>query len=255
MKLSLCIATYNEESFIHYPLDSSYDFVDEVIVVDGSSTDRTVEKAKSYGDKVKVFVENNPPMFHINKQRAISKATGEWILQLDADEEVTPELKGEILDVISGGGDRKTVAYWIPRKNYFLGRFLTKGGVYPDYTVRLYKKGVAHFPCKSVHENVEVDGATGYLKNDLLHYADPSFDRYLKRWKRYTTLDAKLLKENKEKPDFLSYIFFKPIGWFFSAYGRHKGFLDGWQGFVFAFMSSIRFWRIYIEYLRLRSRS
>src|SRR3990167_6990093 len=81
------------------------------------------------------------------------------------------------------------------------------------------------------------------------------FDRYLKRWKRYTTLDAKLLKENKEKPDFLSYIFFKPIGWFFSAYGRHKGFLDGWQGFVFAFMSSIRFWRIYIEYLRLSSRS
>ncbi len=252
MRLSLCIATYNEENFLQFPLDSSYDFVDEVIIVDGSSTDNTVQKAKAYGDKVTVYKEDNPPMFHINKQKAIERASGDWILQLDADEAVTPELKREILDVVTGGGDKKTVAYWIPRKNYFLGKFLTKGGVYPDYTIRLYKKGVAHFPCKTVHENVAVKGAIGHLKNDLLHYADPKFDRYLKRWKRYSTLDARIMIKNKEKPDMLSYFIIKPIRWFLSAYGRHKGFLDGWQGFVFAFFSSIRFWRIYTEYQRLK---
>src|SRR3990172_8667743 len=86
MKLSLCIATYNEEANIHYPLDSAYDFVDEVIIVDGGSADKTVEKAKSYGKKVKVFIEPNPPMFHLNKQKAIERAKGEWILQLNANE-------------------------------------------------------------------------------------------------------------------------------------------------------------------------
>ena len=253
MRLSLCIATFNEEAFIHYPLDSAYDFVDEVILVDGSSTDNTVKKAKSYGKKVKVFIEDNPPMFHINKQKAIERASGEWILQLDADEAVTEELKREILDLVSGGADK--TAYWVPRKNYFLGRFLTKGGVYPDYTIRLYKNGAARFPCKSVHENVEIEGEVGYLKQDLLHYADPSFRRYLKRWRRYTTLDAKLLIAEGKKPGLFSYLIFQPIGWFLTVYIRHKGFMDGWQGFVFTFFSSIRFWRVYSQYYVLKSKN
>src|SRR3989344_6668798 len=159
MKLSLCIATYNEEANIHYPLDSCYDFVDEVIIVDGGSTDKTVEKAKSYGKKVKIFIEPNPPMFHINKQKAIEQAKGEWILQLDADEEISNELKEEIQIVVNknwevgnkkldneiGSGKNRTshidfpasnlsspnsgqVAFRVPRKNYFLTRFLMKGG-------------------------------------------------------------------------------------------------------------------------------
>ena len=102
MKLSLCIATYNEEKFIHYPLDSAIDLVDEVVIVDGGSTDKTIEIAKKYGEKVRVFVENNPPMFHINKQRAIERAQGEWILQLDADEELSEELKTEIASLLNG---------------------------------------------------------------------------------------------------------------------------------------------------------
>src|SRR3989337_46141 len=101
MKLSLCIATYNEKEFIHYPLGSAYDFVDEVIIVDGGSDDGTVEKVKSYGAKVKVFHEDNPPMFHINKQKALERATGDWILQLDADEALTDDLKKEITDIMN----------------------------------------------------------------------------------------------------------------------------------------------------------
>src|SRR3989338_5959280 len=181
VKLSLCLATFNEETNIHYPLDSAYDLVDEVIIVDGGSTDKTVEIAKKYGKKIKVFVEENPPMFHINKQKAIERAKGEWILQLDADEELSQELKTEIAKLLNGyivnhpiipslkrrgerGGNNSTIqqfnngffAYYLPRKNFFLTRFLSKGGQYPDYTIRLYRNGYARFPCKDVHENVEI---------------------------------------------------------------------------------------------------
>ncbi len=269
MKLSLCIATFNEENFIHYPLDSAYDFVDEVIIMDGGSTDRTVEKAKQYGDKVKVFNAENPQMFHINKQKALEQAGGEWILQLDADEVISEELKKEIKAVISSVAEKSPanagsrmrersldfarddkVGYWIPRKNYFLGRFLMKGGVYPDYTIRLYKNGVAHFPCKSIHENVEVKGEVGHLQSPILHYADPSFRRYLTRWQRYTNLDAAMLVKEHKTPNIIEYLFIKPISWFFSSYIRHKGFLDSWQGFVFSFFSAIRFWAIYVKWVR-----
>ena len=258
MKLSLCIATYNEEKFIHYPLDSAIDLVDEVIIVDGGSTDRTAEVAKKYGEKVKAFVENNPPMFHINKQKAIEKAGGEWILQLDADEELSEELKKEIKSIVKMSSvdnsssfttefANEKVAYYVPRKNFFLTRFLEKGGQYPDYTIRLYKRGAVRFPCKSVHENVEVNGNVGYLKGPLLHYADKEFSRYLNRWNRYTSLDAEELIKKGEKPCFLSYFCIKPKLWFFNTYIRHKGFMDGFPGFAFALFSSIRFWAIYVK--------
>lgn len=250
MKLSLCIATFNEEKFLHYPLDSCIDWIDEVILVDGGSTDKTVQIAKSYGKKVKIYHEDNPPMFHINKQKAIDRAKGDWILQLDADEEVTVELRNEIQSVILSerSESKDPVAYCLPRKNYFLGRFLTKGGVYPDKTIRFYKNGAARFPCKTVHENVEINGEVGELKNDLLHYADPVFSRYLKRWNRYNDLDVKLLKDGNKKVGLVNYVVLKPLFTFISMYGRHKGFMDGWQGLVFAFFSSIRYIDIYRKF-------
>ena len=108
MRLSLCIATYNEEKNIHYSLDSAYDLVDEVIIVAGGSTDKTVEIAKSYGRKVKLFKEDNPQMFHINKQKAIERARGEWILQLDADEALSEELREEIRLKLEVGSKRNS---------------------------------------------------------------------------------------------------------------------------------------------------
>lgn len=259
MSLSLCIATFNEEKNIHHALDTAYDFADEVIIVDGSSTDETVAKVKAYGPKVKVFTESNPPMFHINKQKAIERATGEWILQLDADEELTDDLKEEIRHIANNSEDNSAVAYNIPRKNFFLTRFLMKGGVYPDYTIRLYKKGVAHFPCKDVHENVQVNGKIGFIKNPILHYADPNFGRYLVRWQRYTGLEALKMKGDHypSSLDFLilqciDFILVKPITTFFLMFIRHKGFLDGVSGFIFALFSSIRFWVIYFKYLKLK---
>ncbi|MCA9372355.1 glycosyltransferase family 2 protein [Candidatus Woesebacteria bacterium] len=251
MKLSLCIATFNEEHNIHYALDSAYDIADEVIIVDGNSTDKTVEIVKSYGLKVKVFNEQNPRMFHINKQKAIERAKGEWILQLDADEALSEDLKKDIVGIVSqkkgNTSEGEQVAYWIPRKNYFLGRFLEKGGIYPDETIRLYKNGVARFPCKTVHENVAVKGAVGRLRTDLLHYADPTFERYLMRWNRYTSLEARERIKKKKHLCAPCYFIGKPIATFLSIYFRHQGFRDGFPGFVWALFSAIRFWAVYIK--------
>lgn len=246
MKLSVCIATYNEEEFIKYPLDSISELADEIIIVDGGSEDKTLEIAKSYGPKVKIITTDNPSMFHINKQKAIEAAKGEWILQLDSDEAVSNDLKLEIMSTIASPDSKD--GYWIPRRNWFLNKFLTKGGIYPDYTIRLYKNGKAKFPCKSVHENVDVTGEVGYLKSDLLHYADPNFERYLARWNRYTSLDVELMLKNKQTPNAFMYFVVKPKLTFLSIYFRHRGFQDGFVGFVWALFSSIRYWVIYIKW-------
>lgn len=248
MKLSVVLATYNEEKNIEACLKSVIGWCDEIVVVDGSSTDRTVLIAKSLG--AKVYVTGNPPIFHINKQKAIDHARGEWILQLDADERVTKELRDEVLKVME---DKKLDGYWIPRKNYFLGRFLMKGGVYPDYTLRLYRRGKGKLPQKDVHEQATVTGHVGYLKQPLIHMADTTFDRYLIRFNRYTDLIATQLSLELKRPgiaDLFTYFLIKPIYWFGLSYFRHKGFMDSWQGFMFSLFSSLRFPIAYIKFVR-----
>lgn len=247
--LSVVLATYNEEKTLPDCLISIKELADEIIIVDGFSTDRTVEIAKSFGAKVIKAV--NLPNFHINKQKAIDAATKEWVLQLDADERVTSELEQEIKGKIRNSG---VEGYWIPRKNWFLGRFLMKGGVYPDYTLRLYRRGKGRLPMKDVHEQAIVDGSVEYLTEPLIHIADPSFSRYLKRFYRYTGFIAGQLKEKKVGKNplrMLQYLLILPIWWFFKVYIRHKGFMDGWQGFVFSFFSSMRFPVSYIKYIKI----
>lgn len=248
--LSVVLATFNEEENLGATLGSVKDIADEIIVVDGTSTDKTVEIAKKYGAKVKITA--NKPNFHINKQMAIDMASKDWILQLDADERLTPELKKEILSTINY--KQSTInGYWIPRKNWFLGRFLMKGGVYPDYTLRLYRKGKGRLPQKDVHEQTVVEGKVAYLANPLIHMADPTFSRYLLRFKRYTDFISKQYKNKNLGKDYLTmikYILVLPIWWFLTAYIRHKGFLDSWQGFVFAFFSALRFPVSYLKYIK-----
>ncbi len=259
MRLSLCIPTYNEEENLHIALDSAYDIADEVVIIDGGSTDRTLEIARAYGDKIKIYEVDNPPNFLLNKQRAIERAKGDWILQLDADEALSEELKKEIVLLLNGSivnnetiGQSNNIhprysGYFLPRKNFFLGRYLMKGGVYPDYVLRLYKRVGAYFKLENVHENVCVDGDVGYTKEALIHMADPSFDRYLMRWNRYTTFDALQIFQKKEKLCFPCYFIGKPLYTFLLIYIRHKGFQDGFPGFVWALFSSVRYWAIYVK--------
>lgn len=245
--ISVALAVFNEEANLGDCLESVRRLADEIVIVDGGSTDKTIAIARKY--KAKIIQTNNPPIFHLNKQKAIDACSGDWILQLDADERVTPDLKKEILDITALPASRD--GYWLPRKNFFLGRYLTKGGQYPDYTLRLYRRGKGRLPCKSVHEQAVVAGSVGYLKQPLLHLADPTFSRYLGRFDRYTGLIADELGEAKVKLNFthfVSYFFCKPVGWFLMSFLRHRGYVDGFPGFVFSFFSALRFPVAYIKY-------
>lgn len=252
-KISVAIATFNEEENIG-PCLESVKWADEIIVVDGSSIDKTREIAKKLG--AKVIKTTNKPMFHINKNMAIDACTGDWILQLDADERVTPELAAEMKKIAQKPIKKSIpIAYWIKRKNYFLGRFLKKGGQYPDPVIRFFKKGKARLPEKSVHEQMKVDGKVGWLKNDLIHLATPKFSRYLLRENRYATLEAAdMFKKKLPISPFtiMIYIIIAPLRTFLSIFFRHKGFVDGWQGFVFALFSGLHHAWAFAKYCKMR---
>jgi glycosyltransferase involved in cell wall biosynthesis len=260
--LSVVLATYNEEKNLASCLDSIKDLADEIVIVDGTSSDKTVEIAKKYNAVVKITT--NKQNFHINKQMAIDLASKDWILQLDCDEHISPELKDEILEILEK--DKPSTinhqpstsynGYWMPRKNMFLGRFLMKGGQYPDYTLRFYRNGKGRLPQKDVHEQAVVDGKVGYLKSALLHYPYKNFSHYIRKWNLYNNLFAGQIKQEQSKKNIFLKIFYafayliaKPGHWFLTTYFRHKGFMDSWQGFVFSLFSSLRFPVSYIKYL------
>lgn len=252
--ISVAIAVYNEEKNLKDCLKSIKDLAQEVVVVDGSSTDKTVEVAQEY--KAKIKITTNKPNFHINKQKAVDLATKDWILQLDADERVTTSLCEEIKYKISNIKYKEINGYWIPRKNWFLGRFLIKGGQYPDYTLRLYRRGKGRLPQKDVHEQASVQGKVDYLSAPLLHYPYPTFSNYINKWNRYNDFLAESIREKLKNKNLIEqiiyavgYLIFKPIHWFLTTYIRHKGFMDLWPGFVFSFFSSLRFPVSYLKYI------
>lgn len=247
LKLSVALASFNEEQFIKPCLDAIKDIADEIIVYDAQSSDKTVSIIKKY-PQAKIISGPNHPLFHINKQTAIDACQGEWILQLDPDEVVTPKLKKEIVNTLNHS---QYDGYWINRTNYFLGRFLKKGGAYPDPTIRLYKNGKGRLPCKDVHEQAEIKGTVGHLKNDLQHFSDPTFFRYMSRSNRYTSIEAQLLADKHQHLSLFDYFFIKPLYRFIQIYFRHLGLVDGFPGFVYAFYSALRFPAVYVKHYEL----
>lgn len=279
MKLSVVLATRNEEENIERCLKSVKSIADEIIIFDEHSSDKTKEIAESLG--AKVFLEPHHDIFHITKQKAIDMAKGDWILQMDADEVVTPELSKEILKLLNGekisisdekkknlferhqknleirdgkyGKDTdEIVAYFIPRINMFLDKPLVHAGVYPDGVIRLIKRGKARLPGKSVHEQMEIDGRVGWFEGDLLHYDSPTLSKYLFRLNRYTDLHSNELSAARLKNNlisFVNYVFIKPSFTFLNLFFRHKGFLDGVNGFLWSFFSALHFPIAYFKYV------
>lgn len=290
MKLSVVLATRNEEANIERCLESIKSIADEIIVVDEYSTDKTRDIAKKYN--AKVYLEKHHDIFHITKQKALEKASGSWILQLDADEVVTKELSDEIFKVVNmtesellekistitsktglfekhqalieerdgkvGRNNSEVVGFFIPRRNIFLGKPLIHAGVYPDGVIRLVKNGKAKFPQRSVHEQISLDGRVGWLQNDLDHYDSPTFKRYIDRANRYTDLTAAKFAADgtaKSLSRFLYYTFIKPAVVFLNLFFRHSGFLDGPRGFLWSFFSATHFPIAYFKYLTNESKS
>lgn len=284
IRLSVVLATRNEETNIGRCLNSVKDIAEEIIIVDEHSVDKTREIAAKYG--AKIYLEEHHDIFHVTKQKAMEKAHGDWILQLDADEVVTPALAAEIKETIVMSNDEilnrkitggrkwklfrkhqaiieardgkigkdtgEVVGFFIARKNIFMGRPLIHAGVYPDGVIRLVRNGKARFPQKSVHEQMELNGEVSWLKNDLEHYDSPTFKRYLARANRYTNLTAQKFENQKISKGFVSFIFytfFKPFFVFINLYFRHLGFLDGVQGFIWSFFSALHFPIAFYKYI------
>jgi glycosyltransferase involved in cell wall biosynthesis len=256
-KLSVVLATYNEENNIKDCLESVKNLADEIVIIDGGSLDKTREIAQKMG--AIVVKTSNPIQFHINKQKGVDEAKGEWILQLDADERVSPELEQEIKNLLKQENIQEN-GFAIPRRNWFLGKFLQKGGAYPDPVVRLFKKSRGKFnhqqiidnqiTTSNVHAQIEVESQLGILSKDLIHYGDKDFERYLQRLNRYTQLEAENLTKLGLRPSFwrcINYVFFKPFYWFFIRYFRHLGFKDGLQGFLWALLSALHYPIIYFK--------
>jgi glycosyltransferase involved in cell wall biosynthesis len=249
MKVSVTLATYNEEQNIERCLDAVKSFADEIIVVDGESSDKTVTLAKKFG--AKIISTTNKANFHINKQMGNDAASEDLILQLDADEVVDAEL-AKFIEALKKDPqkDAHISAWWIKRKNWFLGTFLRKGGQYPDPVIRLFRKGKAKLPQKDVHEQMIVTGEIGWAAGHLLHYGNPTFGDYLRKFNTYTSFKAEQLADAKLSISIwntIQYLIIKPKLTFFSLFFRHKGFVDGVPGFVFALFSGLHHLVAYLK--------
>lgn len=260
--LSVVLATHNEAKNIERCLQAVQDWVDEIIVVDGESTDETVKLAQKLG--AEVISTTNKPNFHINKQMAMDKAQGDLVLQLDADEVVDEELAKfiqkthqAVLKRSPEDNKKQPVAWYLKRKNLFMNHFFKKSGQYPDPVIRLYVNGYAKLPQKDVHEQMQVDGRVEMADGHLIHYANPTFADYLRKWNTYTSFKAQQLGDDKLKLNILSalnYMLWKPTLTFLSLFVRHKGFMDGVPGFVFALMSGLHHSAAYLKLWSLRQK-
>jgi len=243
--LSVVLATRNEEANLTRCLEAVKSIANEIIIADEQSTDKTVGIAKKFG--AKVISVPHQENFHITKNIAIDAARGDWILQLDADEVVSPELACEIVSTINHESSTMN-GYWVNRRNWFLTRFLSKGGQYPDPTLRLYRRGKGRLPAKDVHEQAVVSGPVGHLQHDLLHYRDTSFAKYLDGFNRYSSFLAANINPEVNLRQTLNYLGCKPVVTFCKIYFRHRGYVDGYPGFVFALFSGLTHAIAYIKY-------
>jgi len=226
LSLSVVIIARNEEANLARTL-SSVAWADEVIVVDSGSTDGTREVAESLGAKV-----YGEPWkgFAAQKNSAIAKACCDWILSLDADEEVEPALAVEIRDAL--GSNPSVAGFWIRRKNFFLGRWMRHGGFYPDAKLRLFRRGAGQFEDRLVHEDIQLNGPTASLNNHLLHRAYPTLESYIEHMNRYSSLGAEMATVEKLRGFNLVDILLRPKLTFFYNYILRGGFLDGREGFL-----------------------
>ena len=232
--LSTVLITKNEEYNIKKCIDCLIDWVDEIIVFDSGSTDKTTAILEDYGSaKIKV-TQIQWQGFAKTKNLAIEAAGGDWILSVDADELITPDLKNEILECIKTSTHE---GYLIPRLLYFCERPVRYGGTYPDYQMRLFRKQAGRFEDTPVHESVKIAGRTGKLRNSMLHYSYRSMFDYWERLNRYTELDAEKKYQQGKKFNFYR-VFVLPLELFKRLFLR-MGILDGFPGIFYHVFSAV----------------
>jgi glycosyltransferase involved in cell wall biosynthesis len=241
MKLSAIIITRNEEHAIEACL-AGVAWADEIVVVDSGSSDRTTEICRRYTDRV---FHRDWTGFVDQKNHAVAQASHDWILSLDADERIGPELSREIAQLRQAGLSR--AGYRVPRVAFFMGRWIRHGDWYPDTQLRLFDRRRGRWQGGRVHESVRVDGTPGQLRGEILHYTYRSLSDYLRRLETYSTLAAQDSRQ-KGKASSMSKVVGNPIAAFVKGYLLKRGFLDGAPGLMVAVMGAVS---VFFKYAKL----
>lgn len=241
--LSVVLSVHNEEKLLEEALKSVKDLTDEIVVVDNESADKTVQIAKKYTKNIYEH-KNTPNSLNAPKNFGFSKATGDWILSLDGDERISDELKEEILDILSSSSFPSNPSnppingYWLPRKNKIFGKWLTGGIWWPDYQLRLFRRGLGKFPARHNHEFLVVDGGTAYLQNPLVHYSYTSVIQYVEKF-TYTYLENEV--ENQiaagKKVKWFDAIRMPSSDFVINFFVR-QGYKDGLHGLILALLQA-----------------
>ncbi|HEX7232243.1 MAG TPA: glycosyltransferase family 2 protein [Candidatus Binatia bacterium] len=246
--VSAIVVCFNEEDRIEACLQS-LDWCAEIIVVDSYSTDRTADICRLYTDR---FLQREWAGYRDQKAFAHSQATREWVLLVDADERVTPQLRDEILEALSRDGGRYC-GYAVPRLVRYLERWWWRGGWYPDYDVRLFRRGRATWGGSEPHEKIIVDGPVRRLRHPLEHYSYRSIDDHLQRINRFTSISSLELKKAGVQWRLADAVL-HPAGRFFRSYFLKRGFMEGFAGFyvavtaaVYVFLKYAKLWELYLE--------
>ncbi len=241
--ISAIIVCFNEEDNIDDCLQS-VTWCDEIVVVDSFSTDRTVEICRRYTDRV---FQRAWAGYRDQKAFAHSKATKEWVILVDSDERVPPELRAEIQEALRGHGSRYA-AYAVPRVVYYLGRWWWRGGWYPDYDIRVFKRAQARWGGLDPHERIFVQGRVRRLRNPIHHYSYRDITDHLSRINHFTSLSARELKESGQRWRWWNSIFHPPFR-FLRSFVWKRGFLEGAPGF---FIAATAAFYVFLKYAKLR---
>ena len=246
MKISGIVVTKNEENNIRDCLES-LKWINEIVLVDSNSEDKTIPIAKQYTDKLYTV---NFESVSEKRKYAFDKATYEWIFFLDADERVTPELRDEIVSLRENS---EINGYYINRKNLYLGKWIKNCGLYPDYHLRLVKKKKGKISERLVHESIEAIGKKEKLKNDMLHYSWNDVHQMIKKINYYSTLEA---EEHFQKNKYMrkTGVFTHSLSAFFRMFISRKGYKDSVQGFYVSVSDALTNFLTHLKLLKLQNK-
>ena len=244
--ISCAIVVLNEERNIGDCLET-VQWMDEIVVVDAFSADCTLEICRKYTDKIFQRLWEG---FGVQKNFAIEQATCEWVFILDADERIPPELRAEIVGVLTSNEPNAPVAYSVSRKNYFFGNWVTHAGCFPDYQLRLFRRGIGQLDDEEPHNKFVFEGKADYLKTPLEHYTERTIADHFRKFRNFTTLAAKERGKTKDSVCWTD-VTVRPLFTLYKYYIARKGFCDGMPGFLVSVFASMY---TFVKYAKLWER-
>jgi glycosyltransferase involved in cell wall biosynthesis len=252
LPVSICTITHNEENLLPGYFASVLDYAAEVVILNAGSTDGTAGVLRQYAaqhHEIKVLEAENTLNYNVNKMKTFAAATQPWLFYLDPDEQMTPELWQEIAEVLKSS---EFAGYQVGRKNFYFGRWMRYGGMYPEKQPRFFRKGQGTFSMRHVHESLEIKGKVGELREPFLHYSYQNVSQFLHKLDNYTTFQARLWHSQKIRwggKNHLTYGLLRPFLRFGQKYVLMSGYRDGFWGFFAAWMSGVS---EFIAYCKLR---